>query len=174
MSKPVKMPKHGKAFAREYTKNGNNALKAAQSIKSISPSSANKTATRLSQNAAVKAEIARLEKTANEKADESAIIDRNRIIREWNKIAFRNAKTIYNSADEMKSMRKLSEEDAACIAEVMELQTEIGHSRKVKFFSKEAALKELSKLGGLYPEEGTGEAVRLIFQFGGVQDGHRS
>lgn len=135
-----------------------------------SPKTAESQASQILKHPKVKAALAK----ARTKADDSAIIDRNRIIREWNKIAFRNAKTIYNESDEMKQMSELSEEDAACISEVMELQTEIGHSRKVKFFSKEAALKELSKLGGLYPEEGTGEAVKLVFQFGGSNSGNSS
>ena len=115
-------------------------------------------------------EVKRFVETANNKANNSAIIDRTRIIQEWNKIGFRNAKTIFNKNDEMLPIHEISDEDAACISEVMELQTEIGHSRKIKFHSKEAALKELAKLGGLYPEEGTGESRPIVYVFGSESD----
>jgi phage terminase small subunit len=57
-----------------------------------SPKTAASQASRLLKKVNIKKEIARLRNLA----DQKAIIDRDRIIREWNKIGFRNAKTIYN------------------------------------------------------------------------------
>jgi len=121
-----------------------------------SPKTARQQGYRLSQRH--KVVIARL----RAKADETCIIDRNRIIKEWDKIAFLNSRVCYDEQDQLKCMSKMPEHITAAIAEIMDIQTEIGHSRKIKFHSKEAALKELAKLGGLYPESGTGEQMQKV------------
>jgi phage terminase small subunit len=124
--------------------------------------SAPQMASRLMKKVHIQKEIARLQALAGN----AALIDRERILKEWNKIAFRSAKTIYGANDELKPMSQISDDDAMCIAEVAEIDTAFGRHRRLKFYSKEQALKELSKLGGLYPEEGTGEAKSILYVFG--------
>lgn len=51
---------------------------------------------------------------------------------------------------------------------IIDLSTEYGHHSKID------ALKEISKLNGYYPDEGTGESVKLVFAFGGSVAGHNT
>ena len=151
------------AFCREFVKlnEGKAAAIKAGYAKSTAESMASKL---LASNKKVQAEVKRL----RDKAEDKALIDREEIIREWRKIAFSNITKTRNEHDEALTLCEMPEEVSAAVEELAEIETQIGTSRRIKMHSKPAALKELSKLGGLYPEEGTGEGVKLIFQFGGT------
>ena len=99
------------------------------------------------------------------RSEDAAIIDRNEIIRELRKIAYGDIRRTRTKDDEVMRIVDMHEDVTAGIEEVTEIETSIGSSRKIKLHSKLAALRELTKLGGLYPETGTGEGVRLSFTF---------
>ena len=107
------------------------------------------------------AELERLRKLATM----VTLIDRDEIIRELRKVAFGDIRRTRTKDDAVMRIVDMGEDVTAGIEEVTEIETSIGSSRKIKLHSKLAALRELTKLGGLYPETGTGEGVRLSFTF---------
>lgn len=158
----VKLTPKQSAFCREYIKD-HNGRQAAIRAGYASPT-ANVAASKLVTKGNVRAEIARLEAKTG-RSEDAAIIDRNEIIRELRKIAYGDIRRTRTKDDEVMRIVDMAEDVTAGIEEVTEIETSIGSSRKIKLHSKLAAIKELAKLGGLYPETGTGEGVRLSFSF---------
>jgi len=147
-----------RAFCREYITDHNGTAAA------IRAGYSQRTAAAHLQKPAVVREIERLESEAG-KSEGAAIIDRNEIIREWRKIAYGDIRRTRTKDDEVMRVIDMAEDVTAGIEEVTEIETSIGSSRKIKLHSKAQALRELAKLGGLYPETGIGEGVRLSFTF---------
>lgn len=166
MAKTSKMPKHGKAFAREYVKNGRNGTKAALTLPGITTeNSAAVLASNLLRNDKVQAEIARLEK----KLEERTLITKERVLKELAVIGFADMKDYVEVLDggivHIKPWKELPPDATRAVSKVKEKKTiradgegdgegivvdnsvEFAHHDKIK------ALAEISKLQGYYPKE---------------------
>lgn len=146
-----------------------------------SPKAARQIASRLLTKANIKAEIKRL----REKAEKNALVTRERIEQELAALAFADMGTyvevleggivkatafkdlppgatrVIKSVKEHKKIMTDSEGDGSGIV--------VDNEFEFSLHDKLGALKELSKLKGLYPKDGTGEEIkRYVFQFGGV------
>jgi phage terminase small subunit len=166
----AKMPKHGKAFALAYINNSRNATAAARTLPGISDQSASETGSKLLSNLEVQAEIARLER----KLEEKTLITKQRLIDEWARIAFADPGDVMSwneSGIEMIPKEKLAADKRRLIKSLSHHTTATGESFKVELVDRDSAKKELAKLLGYYPEEGTGDAVKLVFMFGGKSNG---
>lgn len=153
-----------KAFALAYVelKEGTNAAIKAGYAKN----SAGVTASKLLKKAKVMVEVNRL----TNKLEERSIVTRERIERELELIAFSDPADVMSwneSGIDLIPSVDLKRDKRAIIESLSHTVTGTGMSMKIKLCGKIDALKELSKLKGLYPDEGTGEAVKLVFQFGG-------
>lgn len=164
MGKAPKLPKHGKAFALAYIKNGRNATEAARSLPGISEKSTSEIGSRLLRNIEVQKEIARLEK----KLEDKTLITKERVLNELALIGFsdmadcvtvgsegqiqvkpfdqmpKGASRAISRIKEKRSIRQ-SQDDSEDM--IIDLQLEYGHHDKVD------ALKEIAKLQGYYPKE---------------------
>lgn len=157
-----------KAFALAYVELNEGkaaAIKAGYNLKR-----AEITASELVRKSKVQAEIQRLQA----KCEERSLVTRERIERELELIAFSDPADVMRwneSGIDLIPSVDLPRNKRAIIKSLSHTVTGTGMSMEVKLCGKIDALKELSKLKGLYPDEGTGEAVKLIFTFG---DGEKS
>lgn len=180
MATKAKMPKHGKQFARLYIQNGRNGTAAARELPGINTeNSAAVLASKLLRNDKVQAEIARLEKKLEEKTLD---ITKDRILKELAILGFADMKDYVTIGEEgqvtLKTFEEMPEGASRAISKVeeirrimgagkgdggeivLEIRTRYGHHDKL------GALKEIAKLKGFYPEEGTGEAKQIVYVFG--------
>lgn len=128
------------------------------------------TVSRLLKDAKVRAKLAEL------KADLKSriVITKERLIDEWARIAFADPGDVMSwteSGIDMIPSEKLGPIKRRLIKSLSHHTTATGESFKVEMVDRDSAKKELAKLLGFYPEEGTGEAVKLVFQFGGGKVG---
>lgn len=120
-------------------------------------------ASRMSSNVKVKAYLDELSKKAESRAEKKA----DDIIRELEHLAFSrmdNYLSFGPSGITLKNMDTMTPEQIAAIAEVSETETKEGGSRKFKLHDKRAALVDLGKRFGLFPnkQEVSGPAGKPI------------
>lgn len=144
-----------------------------------SPKTAAQQASRLLKKVKIQKEIARLKAILEEKTLD---ITKDRILKELAILGFADMKDYVTIGSEgqvtLKTFEEMPEGASRAISKVeeirrimgagkgdggeivLEIRTRYGHHDKL------GALKEIAKLKGFYPEEGTGEPVKLLFQFG--------
>ena len=145
-----------KLFCFVYINNKGNGTQAAIEA-GYSERSAHVTASRMLNKANIKAEIERL----NGKAEEKAVISKERTLAEIAKIAFGNIQDLYDKDGNLKSISDLTPEQAAMISgiEVEELtegfgraRESVGNLRKVKLWPKDRGLEMLAKYFKIYTD----------------------
>lgn len=154
-----KMPKHGKAFAREYVKQDHNATAAARTLPGISEKSAAETGRMLLRNLDVKAEIARLEAAR----DKKALMSIEEMDRRLSVLGRVNFKDYYNDKGELKPMKMLTDDQAFCLKEVTLIETELGSHLKVKINDPLQALRTIGERHKLIGESPKKIRVELVF-----------
>ena len=166
MVKIPKMPKHGKAFALAYIEHGRNATAAARTLPGINTQkSAEVTGSLLLGNTKVQTEITRLEN----KLEEKTLCTKEWLIKAWMRDARADPGDVMNwneSGIDMIPKDKLTRDQRRLIKSISHTTTATGESFKCEIVDRAEARKELAKLHGFYPKEGTGESVNLIFAFG--------
>jgi phage terminase small subunit len=152
-----------KAFCRAFfdLREGKNAaIKAG-----YAPKTATVTASKLLTKGKIQAEIKRLE----DKLEDAVICSKEWLIREWMKVADSDPADVMTwteSGIDMIPSVDLTKEKRKLIKTLSHTTTATGESFKVELQDRDSARKELAKLLGYYPDEGTGEAVKLVFLFG--------
>jgi phage terminase small subunit len=150
-----KLTPRQEAFVREYLKHGNGTRAAIEA--GYSPSGADVQAVRLLGNASVKAEIARRGKRIEERAEISAA----EVLREMKRIAMADISQAYDENGNLKKIHEIPEDVRRAIAgvEVDELwaggreRTQIGETRKLKFWDKTKALDQLARHLSLFNDK---------------------
>lgn len=153
-----------KAFCRAYIELREG--KAAALKAGYAPKSAIVTASQLLTKPNIQAEVARLES----KVEEKTLVTKERIIQRHAEIAFSDPSDVMKwneSGIDMIPSEKLDKRKRGLIKSISHHTTATGESFKCEMQSQQESLKELSKLMGYYPDTGTGENVKIVFQFGG-------
>lgn len=140
------------AFIREFPKD-NNGTKAAIRA-GYSEKSAKNTAAKLMAKSAIREEIDKKKMTAAERCG----ISLDRVLLEYKRLGFFDARKMYDSEGNLKSIHDIDDDTAAAIAGISaeelfegrgENREHIGTIKHVRIFEKKAALTDLMKhLGG--------------------------
>jgi len=88
---------------------------------------------------------------------QKAQITTERVFEEYRRVAFSTITGFLSFGPNgvtWKDSAELTEEDAACIAEVSETVSEGGRTRRFKLHNKLSALGDLAKIMGMFPKEG--------------------
>lgn len=123
------------------------------------------TISRLLKDAKVRAKLDELKRQQQERI----IITKERLIDEWARIAFADPADVMTwnpSGIDLIPSDKLAADKRRLIKSISHHTTAVGESFKIEMVDRDSAKKELAKLLGYYPEEGTGEGVKLHFHFG--------
>ena len=139
-------------FVDLYLANGQNATEAYVLVYQSTRATANANASRLLAQASIKALVA--EKQAYLAA--RLAVTPERVLREYARIAFADQRKLMTwgpSGVTLIKSGKLSDDDAAAVAEVSETRTKDGGSLKLKTHSKTSALEALAKTLNLFPAQ---------------------
>lgn len=162
----TKMPKHGKAFARAYVKFDRNSTAAARTLPGVSEKSASETGSKLLSNLEVQKEIDRLE-AARDKKTLMSIEEMDRRLTTLGRVNF---KDYYDSKGELKPMSELTDEQAYCLKEVTQIETELGSHLKVKINDPLQALRTIGERHKLIGDSPKKIRVELVFGKADEQD----
>ncbi|HYF55927.1 MAG TPA: terminase small subunit [Salinarimonas sp.] len=120
-----------------------------------SPKTANEQAARLLANASVAAAVAEAQQARSERTQ----ITQDRVLKEYARLAFsdmRNLMAWDAQGMSLKTSADLSEDVAACVAEVTQTVTKDGGSMKLKVHDKKGALDSVAKHLGMFVERHAG------------------
>ena len=163
MSKPKSQPKRAKPgsnrvsaaqrrkeFVAAYLANGRNATQAAITA-GYSAKSARVTGPQLLLHPAIKDELARMAHAITSRMELSA----ERTLREIARIAYADARSLYDADGKIKPMSEWSEDIAAAVASVesAEINGGAAMAHKIKLWDKSAALEKAMKYLDLYRPE---------------------
>jgi phage terminase small subunit len=147
-----------RAFVAEYLVD----LNAAQAA--IRAGYSEKTARKIGQENLTKPDIQAAISKAFEARIERTEITADRVLLEYARIAFSEMRQFAEwgpGGVTWKDSENLSEEAAACVAEVSETISEGGRTRRFKLHSKTSALSDLAKHLGLFGKDGNAAGVNV-------------
>lgn len=155
------------AFALAYVKstNASEAYRSAYNASGMSSESVNVAACRLLKNAKVALRVNELTAPAREEAEDLAAA----YIRENRRIALFDPRKLFDKDGNVRPIHELDDDTAAALSafEVNELQADgkvIGHTRKMKFWDKGAAIEKAFRHLGLFEKDNAQRGESLALQ----------
>lgn len=166
-SKPAKDHRR-QLFVHAYLANGRNATQAA-----ITAGYSQKTATVQGSQLLTDPKIAAQVMVASEKAQAVSGLTVERTLQEVARVAYQDARRFYDEHGNLKAIRDLDDDTAACLAgvEVTEEfdgagsdRKSVGYTKKLKFWDKNAALEKAMRHLGLYEKDNRQRGADLALQ----------